>query len=190
MTGTAVEAEIAKFDALAARWWDPDGPMKPLHRMNPLRTGWIAERIARAAWPRPGARTLHGPDACSMSAAAPGWPPRPSPGGRDASPGSTPPGRRWRPPAPMPRPAGSTIAYREGTPEDLAAEGATFDAVVALEVIEHVADRARLPRRAWRALAKPGGLVFLSTLNRTPRVLPDGEAGRGIPAAAAAGRHA
>src|SRR5512138_69237 len=45
---TAVEAEIRKFGALADRWWDPSGPMKPLHRMNPLRTGWIAERIAAA----------------------------------------------------------------------------------------------------------------------------------------------
>ncbi len=36
--GTRIDAEVAKFDALAARWWDPDGPMKPLHRMNPLRT--------------------------------------------------------------------------------------------------------------------------------------------------------
>ena len=48
MTGTAVETEIRKFGALASRWWDPDGPMKPLHRMNPLRTGWIARRIAAA----------------------------------------------------------------------------------------------------------------------------------------------
>ena len=57
-TGTVLDAEIAKFDALAARWWDPDGPMKPLHRMNPLRTGWIAERLARHHGRDPAARQL------------------------------------------------------------------------------------------------------------------------------------
>jgi SAM-dependent methyltransferase len=51
---TALGAEIAKFDALAARWWDPNGPMKPLHRMNPVRIGWIAERLARAHRRKPG----------------------------------------------------------------------------------------------------------------------------------------
>ena len=51
---TALQAEITKFDALAARWWDPNGPMKPLHRMNPVRIGWIAERLARAHGRKPG----------------------------------------------------------------------------------------------------------------------------------------
>jgi 2-polyprenyl-6-hydroxyphenyl methylase/3-demethylubiquinone-9 3-methyltransferase len=43
---TVVSEEIAKFAALAPRWWDPNGPMRPLHRMNPLRVGWIDQRIA------------------------------------------------------------------------------------------------------------------------------------------------
>jgi 2-polyprenyl-6-hydroxyphenyl methylase/3-demethylubiquinone-9 3-methyltransferase len=123
MTGTAVEAEIRKFGALAARWWDPDGPMKPLHRMNPLRTGWIAERIARA----------HGRT------------------GRDLA------GLRLL-----------DVGCGAGTPEEMAAEGATFDAVVALEVLEHVEDRAAF-LGALAALTAPGGQVFLSTLNRTAR---------------------
>src|SRR4051812_3778198 len=42
---TVSPEEIARFDALAARWWDPDGPMRPLHRMNPARIQWIAERV-------------------------------------------------------------------------------------------------------------------------------------------------
>src|ERR1700722_3193108 len=47
MGGTTVSvAEVARFDALAARWWDPDGPMRPLHRMNPARVAWIVERIS------------------------------------------------------------------------------------------------------------------------------------------------
>src|SRR3954470_9695560 len=49
MPATTVSlAEVAKFDALAARWWDPDGPMRPLHRMNPARIGWITQRVPPA----------------------------------------------------------------------------------------------------------------------------------------------
>jgi len=165
MTGTAVEAEIQKFGALAARWWDPSGPMKPLHRMNPLRTGWIARRIAKAhgragtdlsgltlldvgcgaglaseAFARMGARVT-GLEAAPEALAA----------ARDHA-----------------ASGGLSIDYRDGTPEMLAAEGMGFDAVVALEVIEHVEDRDAF-LAALAALAKPGGQVFLSTLNRTAR---------------------
>jgi 2-polyprenyl-6-hydroxyphenyl methylase/3-demethylubiquinone-9 3-methyltransferase len=165
MTGTAVETEIRKFGALAARWWDPAGPMKPLHRMNPLRTGWIARRIAAAhgraerdlaglalldvgcgaglaseAFARMGARVT-GVDAAGQALEA---------AREHAAAG------------------GLSIDYRDGTPEALAAEGAVFDAVVALEVIEHVQDRAAF-LGALAGLVKPGGLVFLSTLNRTAR---------------------
>lgn len=164
-TGTAVEGEIRKFGALAARWWDPSGPMKPLHRMNPLRTRWIAERLARAhgrtgtelsglslldvgcgaglaseAFARMGA-TVTGLDAAGEALEA---------ARAHAAAG------------------GLEIAYRDGTPEALAAEGARFDAVVALEVIEHIEDRAAF-LGALAGLVKPGGRVFLSTLNRTAR---------------------
>ena len=132
-TGTALDAEVAKFDALAARWWDPEGPMKPLHRMNPLRTGWIAGRLARHHGRDPAAS-----DALSGLALL------------DVGCG-----------------AGLAIAYRQGLPEELPA-GETFDAVIALEVIEHVADHAAFLAALARAL-KPGGLMFLSTLNRTAR---------------------
>ena len=163
--GTAVEAEIQKFGALAARWWDPSGPMKPLHRMNPLRTGWIARRIAKAhgragtdlsgltlldvgcgaglaseAFARMGARVT-GLEAAPEALAA----------ARDHAASE-----------------GLTIDYRDGTPEMLAAEGMAFDAVVALEVIEHVEDRDAF-LAALAGLVKPGGQVFLSTLNRTAR---------------------
>jgi 2-polyprenyl-6-hydroxyphenyl methylase/3-demethylubiquinone-9 3-methyltransferase len=162
MTGTAVEGEIRKFDALAGRWWDPNGPMKPLHRMNGLRTGWIAQRIARAhgrtgqdlagltildvgcgaglaseAFARMGA-VVTGVDAAGAAL--------------EAARAHTAAG-------------GLAIDYREGTPEALAAEGRRFDAVVALEVIEHVEDRDAFAA----ALAGLGDRVFLSTLNRTAR---------------------
>ncbi|HTN10942.1 MAG TPA: bifunctional 3-demethylubiquinol 3-O-methyltransferase/2-polyprenyl-6-hydroxyphenol methylase, partial [Acetobacteraceae bacterium] len=45
MAASVSAEEIARFDALAGRWWDPDGPMRPLHRMNPLRVGWMQARI-------------------------------------------------------------------------------------------------------------------------------------------------
>ena len=165
--GTMLGAEIAKFDALAARWWDPDGPMKPLHRMNPLRTGWIAERLARHHGRDPSA-----PDAlagltlldvgCGAGLASEALARRGAAvTGLDAAGDALEAARTHAA-------AGSlAITYREGLPEDLPPE-ATFDAVIALEVIEHVADRPAFLAALARA-TKPGGLVFLSTLNRTPR---------------------
>jgi 2-polyprenyl-6-hydroxyphenyl methylase/3-demethylubiquinone-9 3-methyltransferase len=164
MTGTAVEAEIRKFGALAARWWDPAGPMRPLHRMNPLRTGWIAERIARAHG-RQG-RDLAGLTLldvgcgaglaaevfCRLGARVTGL---------DAA-GEALAAAREHAAA-----GGLSIDYREGAPEALLAEGRRFDAVVALEVVEHVEDRETF-YAALAGLAGPGAPVFLSTLNRTP----------------------
>lgn len=165
MTGTAVEAEIRKFGALADRWWDPRGPMRPLHRMNPLRTGWIAERIAKAhgrAGRDLGGLTILdvgcGAGLASEAFARMGA----AVTGLDAA-GEALEAARAHAAA-----GGLEIAYREGGPEALAAEGARFDAVVALEVIEHVEDRDAF-LGALAALVKPGGQVFLSTLNRTAR---------------------
>ncbi|MGG5812305.1 bifunctional 2-polyprenyl-6-hydroxyphenol methylase/3-demethylubiquinol 3-O-methyltransferase UbiG [Falsiroseomonas sp. CW058] len=165
MSGTAVEAEIRKFGALAARWWDPDGPMKPLHRMNPLRTRWIAQRIARrhgrSGTDLSGLTLLDvgcGAGLASEAFARMGA----AVTGLDAA-GEALAAARAHAAA-----GGLSISYREGGPEDLAAEGARFDAVVALEVIEHVEDRARFCA-ALAACAGPGAPVFLSTLNRTAR---------------------
>ena len=165
--GTRLDAEVAKFDSLAARWWDPNGPMKPLHRMNPLRTGWIAERLARSHGRDParpdalaGLRLLDvgcGAGLASEALARRGA----AVTGLDAA------GEALQAARAHAAAEGLDIAYREGLPEDLP-EGETYDAVIALEVIEHVADHAAF-LAALARVVKPGGQVFLSTLNRTPR---------------------
>jgi 2-polyprenyl-6-hydroxyphenyl methylase/3-demethylubiquinone-9 3-methyltransferase len=165
MQGTAVETEIRKFGALAARWWDPNGPMKPLHRMNGLRTGWIAARIARAQGRK--GRDLTGITVldvgCGAGLASEAFARM---GARVT--GIDAAGEALEVARQHAASGGLDIAYRDATPEALAAEGTRFDAVVALEVIEHVEDRAAF-LGALAALVKPGGQVFLSTLNRTAR---------------------
>lgn len=165
--GTMLGAEIAKFDALADRWWDPEGPMKPLHRMNPLRTGWIAERLARHHGRDPvAADALAGLTlldvGCGAGLASEALARRGAVvTGLDAAGAALEAARAHA------ASSGLAITYRAGLPETMPA-GETFDAVIALEVIEHVADRHAFLAALARS-AKPGGLVVLSTLNRTPR---------------------
>ncbi|MEO8715631.1 MAG: bifunctional 2-polyprenyl-6-hydroxyphenol methylase/3-demethylubiquinol 3-O-methyltransferase UbiG [Acetobacteraceae bacterium] len=159
MQGTVSADEVARFDALAARWWDPNGPMRPLHRMNPARLAWIEERVARAF---PGATALRVLDVgCGAGLAAEALARR---GfdvlGIDAAPDVIAAA------AAHAAGAGLALAYRVAAPEDLAAEGVRFPIVTALEVIEHVPDPA-LFVRTLAGLLQPGGLVVLSTLNRT-----------------------
>jgi 2-polyprenyl-6-hydroxyphenyl methylase/3-demethylubiquinone-9 3-methyltransferase len=154
---TVVSEEIAKFAALAPRWWDPNGPMRPLHRMNPLRVGWIDQRIA------PQSRLLD--LGCGAGIAAEAFARRGhSVLGVDASAEAIAAAEAHA------AGAGLDLTYLAGSAEDLVAEGRRFDVVTALEVIEHTVDQAAF-MRLLAGLLVPGGKVFVSTLNRTLRSL-------------------
>jgi 2-polyprenyl-6-hydroxyphenyl methylase/3-demethylubiquinone-9 3-methyltransferase len=151
-------AEIAQFDALAPQWWDPAGPMRELHRMNPLRTAWIADRIHAKPGGTP-ATILDmgcGGGILTESLARAGFTMTGTDGAADAI-GVA----RAHAAA-----SGLDITYRTGLAEDVLAAGDRFDAVAALEIIEHVPDQAAF-LRTLAGLLHPGGQLFVSTLNRT-----------------------
>lgn len=160
------DAEVARFDALAGRWWDLDGPMRPLHRFNPARVA-IFRDAAAARFHRDAQamRPLEGLTALDVGCGA----------GVLAEPlarlGATVTGVD---PAPdliavaKAHAEGQSldIVYHAATAEALVEEGATFDIVVASEVVEHVANVDGFVAVIGR-LVKPGGIALFSTINRT-----------------------
>ena len=161
-------AEVTKFEAMAAEWWDPEGKFKPLHMLNPCRLDYITRQIAGEfdrdlSRPQPfdGLRILDigcGGGLLSEPMARLGA----EVVGADAAERNIPVARIHA------EQAGLDIDYRHTTAEALAADGEAFDAVLNMEVVEHVADpQAYLD--ACRALLKPGGLHICSTINRNPK---------------------
>jgi 2-polyprenyl-6-hydroxyphenyl methylase/3-demethylubiquinone-9 3-methyltransferase len=167
-SGSTVDpAEIERFSRIAEEWWDPAGKFAPLHRLNPVRLGYIRDRAARH-WQRDAlSAPLNGLSALDIGCGG-GLLSEPlarlgaEVTGIDAAERNIATARLHA--------AGQELAidYRDTTAETLAESGAQFDIVLALEIVEHVAD-VDLFLRSFGRLAKPGGLVFLSTLNRTAK---------------------
>ncbi|NIZ10356.1 bifunctional 2-polyprenyl-6-hydroxyphenol methylase/3-demethylubiquinol 3-O-methyltransferase UbiG [Pseudooceanicola sp. HF7] len=161
-------AEVAKFEAMAAEWWDPTGKFKPLHMMNPVRLDYITRQIAAefdrdlsSKTPFVGLRILDigcgGGLLCEPMARLGA-----TVVGVDAAAGNLPVARIHA------EQSGLEIDYRHGTAEGMAADGESFDVVLNMEVVEHVADpQAYLT--ACHDLLKPGGLHLCSTINRNPK---------------------
>jgi 2-polyprenyl-6-hydroxyphenyl methylase / 3-demethylubiquinone-9 3-methyltransferase len=149
--------EIAKFDAIAARWWDPEGEFRPLHAINPLRLDYVDGRA-----PLKGRRVAD--IGCGGGLLAEGMAER---GARvtgiDLSEGALEVAKLHL------KESGRQVDYRLVSAEALAAElPGAFDAVTCMEMLEHVPDPASIIR-ACATLVRPGGQVIFSTLNRNPK---------------------
>lgn len=161
-------AEVAKFEAMAADWWDPHGKFKPLHMLNPCRLDYITSQIAAefdrdltAPKPFAGLRLLDigcGGGLLSEPMARLGA----EVIGADAAERNIPVAQVHA------QQSGLEIDYRHTTAEALAEAGERFDVVLNMEVIEHVADPQQF-LVACHDLLKPGGLMICSTLNRNPK---------------------
>lgn len=167
-TSTVDPAEVAKFEAMAAEWWNPHGKFKPLHMMNPVRLGYITAQIAAEFGrdltnPAPfgGLRILDigcGGGLLSEPMARLGA----QVVGADAAERNIPVARLHA------EEQGLQIDYRHTTAEALAAAGEAFDVVLAMEIVEHVADPQGF-LSTCQSLMKPGGLIVASTINRNPK---------------------
>ena len=165
---TVDDAEIAKLEAMATEWWDPNGKFKPLHMLNPTRLDYITRQIAAefgrdltTPLPFAGLRLLD--IGCGGGLLAE---PMARLGadvvGADAAPRNIPVAQIHA------QKSGLTIDYRHTTAEALAAAGEQFDVVLNMEVVEHVADPLAY-LTACQQLLKPGGLMICSTINRNPK---------------------
>ncbi len=167
-SGTVDREEIAKFTAMAESWWDPQGKFRPLHRLNPVRVGYIRDRLAARFGRDPlGPRPLAGLTLLDIGCG----------GGLLAEPlarlgaevtGIDAAEKNIRIARLHAEQMGLRITYLPCAAEDLVRTGQRFDAVLAMEVIEHVADVAAFVAAADRLL-KPEGLFFGATLNRTAK---------------------
>ena len=163
---TVDQAEVDRFSALAEEWWNPRGKMAPLHKFNPVRLGYIRDQTA-ARFDRDAKQLgcLKGLRLLDIGCG----------GGILSEPlarlgasmvGADPSGTNIEAAKLHAAQSGLQIDYRQTTAEDLSAAGERFDVVLAMEVVEHVAD-VNLFVESCAAMVKPGGLMIAATLNRT-----------------------
>lgn len=157
MHANADTAELQRFSEMAHRWWDPQGAMRPLHDLNPLRLDWI-DRTAGLVGKRvvdvgcgggilAEAMARKGADVLGIDLAA----------------------KLLRVAELHALETSTRVAYRQASAEQLAGEApAGFDVVTCMEMLEHVPDPASVVT-ACATLVKPGGMVFFSTINRNPK---------------------
>lgn len=169
MTETTINPdEVAKFSAMAEEWWDPKGKFRPLHKFNPVRLGYVRDK-AISHFGRDGhdRRPLEGLRFLDIGCG----------GGLLSEPmarlgasvvGIDPAERNVRIAELHAAQSGLKIDYRATTAEELAAAGEEFDVVLNMEVVEHV-DNVPLYMKSCASLVKPGGLMVVATINRTPR---------------------
>ncbi len=173
-TGPATErttvdpAEVARFSALANEWWDPRGKLAPLHRLNPIRLQYIKDACARRFARDPkDSQALAGLSILDVGCG----------GGLLSEPlarmgarvtGIDPSDRNVAVASLHAERAGVAVDYRATTAEEIANAGERFDVVLAMEVVEHVADVPAFVA-ACASMVKPGGLFLAATINRTPK---------------------
>lgn len=166
-TGRSVdEAEVARFAELAERWWDADGPFRPLHRFNPVRLRYIRDRtLEHFGGQADAARPLAGISMLDVGCG----------GGVLSEPlarlgaevtGIDPAAENVEAARVHAAREGVAVRYRAVTAETLAEEESRFDVVMAMEVVEHVADMEAFVATC-AGLVRPGGLFFAATINRT-----------------------
>ncbi|MGY2048612.1 bifunctional 2-polyprenyl-6-hydroxyphenol methylase/3-demethylubiquinol 3-O-methyltransferase UbiG [Methylobacterium sp. JK268] len=168
-TGPSIDRdEVDRFERIAATWWDEAGPMRVLHRFNPVRLAYIRDAVCRHLGRDPrasaplagltlvdigcGGGVLSEPLA-RLGATVTGLDPAPT---------------NVRVAQAHADAAGIPVVYRAQTIEAAVEAGERFDVVLAMEVVEHVADRPAFVRTACAAV-RPGGLLFAATINRTMR---------------------
>ncbi len=167
---TIDQSEVDRFSAMAAEWWDPTGKFKPLHKFNPVRLAFLRDTIAtefgrdpRAARPLAGLRVLDigcgggllSEPVARMGAEVVGA----DPSERNIGIAST-----------HARESGVSVDYRAVTAEALAEAGESFDVVLNMEVVEHVAD-VNFFLSTCASMVRPGGLMFIATINRTMKAM-------------------